>query len=295
MGQRMRTEERNPNTTNLDRVDTLRALELINSEDQTVAGAVRRALPAVAAAVDRIVPGMAQGGRLIYVGAGTSGRLGILDAVECPPTFGVEPHLVVGLIAGGQDAIFRAIEGSEDSEPAAERDVSQLKLGPSDSLVGLAASGRTPYTCAALRSGSRTGALTVGISCSPGSELARIAQIAIEVDTGPEVIAGSTRMKAGTAQKMILNMISTCVMVRLGHVYENLMVNVQLTNEKLFRRGQGIIQTVTGCSPEEARRALDETGSVKTSIAMIKMGISAEEARHLQAGNPSLRTVMGKG
>jgi N-acetylmuramic acid 6-phosphate etherase len=294
MEQRMRTEERNPNTTNLDRVATVKALEMINAEDQTVAGAVRQVLPAVAAAVDRIVAGMARGGRLIYVGAGTSGRLGILDAVECPPTFGVEPQLVVGLIAGGPDAIFRAIEGSEDSETAAELDVSQLNIGPSDSLVGLAASGRTPYTCAALRSGSRAGALTVGISCSPGSELARVAEIAIEVDTGPEVIAGSTRLKAGTAQKMILNMISTCVMVRLGHVYENLMVNVQLTNEKLYRRGQGIIQTVTGCSPEEARGALDETGSVKTSIAMIKMGITADEARRLQAGNSSLRAVLGE-
>ncbi len=290
----MRTEERNPRTTQIDRVETLKALELINTEDQTVAEAVGKVLPAIADAVDRIAARLSRGGRLIYVGAGTSGRLGVLDAVECPPTFGVSPSLVTGILAGGTDAIFHAVEGSEDSGPGAEKDLGTLNPGSDDTIVGLAASGRTPYTCAAVRYGSRAGALTVGISCCPGSELGRIADIAIEVDSGPEVIAGSTRLKAGTAQKMILNMLSTCVMVRLGYVYENLMVNVQLTNDKLVCRGQGIIQAVTSCTAEIADKTLRETRSVKTAIAMIKLGIGHEEARRRLSETSSLRAVLGE-
>jgi N-acetylmuramic acid 6-phosphate etherase len=294
MESKMRTEERNPRTTQIDRLETLRAVELMNAEDRTVAEAVGKVLPAIANAVDRIAEGLSRGGRLIYVGAGTSGRLGVLDAVECPPTFGVSPGLVVGLLAGGPNAFIHAVEGSEDSLEGAERDLGSLGPCPDDAVVGLAASGRTPYTCAAVRYGSKAGALTVGISCCPGSELGKAAEIAIEVDTGPEVIAGSTRLKAGTAQKMVLNMLSTCVMVRLGHVYENLMVNVQLTNEKLLRRGQGIIEAITGCTPDLAASTLRETRSVKTAIAMIKLGIDREEAHRRLSEGPNLRTVLGE-
>lgn len=289
----MSTEAANPKTSNLDQLSTLDIVRVINEEDRTVANAVSSALDNIAACIDRVAERLAAGGRLFYAGTGTSGRLGVLDAVECPPTFGVSPDLVQGIMAGGYPACYGAVESAEDDESQAVTDLKARGVGPQDALIGIAASGSTPYTVSAIRYARSTGAFTAGISCNPGTPLSQAAEIAIEVDTGPEALAGSTRMKAGTAQKMILNMISTAVMVRLGHVHGNLMVNVRLKNQKLVKRGEGIVRDVTGAGLDEARDALQATGSVKAAIILIKLGCGPERALQLSREVRSLRDVIG--
>jgi N-acetylmuramic acid 6-phosphate etherase len=227
-----------------------------------------------------VVEALRAGGRLVYLGAGTSGRLGVLDAAECPPTFGTSPELVIGLLAGGDEAMFHAVEGAEDSGERAVADLERIGFGAKDVLVGIAASGRTPYVIAGLGHARRFGAATVSIACNPGAEVSRAAQVSIELDNGPEVLTGSTRLKAGTSQKLVLNMISTAAMVRLGKVYGNLMVDVQPTNEKLVDRAVRIVAEATGCPEDEAQRALDASdGHAKTAIVMILRGVGAAEAR----------------
>jgi len=272
------TEAAHPLSRDLDLRPTMEILELMNREDVRVPEAVRAALPRLAVLVDGIAARMAEGGRLVYVGAGTSGRLGVLDAAECPPTFGISPDRVVALIAGGEPALTRAVEGAEDDVEAGRLDIRRIGVGSRDAVVGLAASGRTPYTCAALEEAGRLGALTGAVTCSPGSRLGRLAEVAVEVDTGPEILAGSTRLKAGTAQKLILNMISTAVMVRLGYVYDNLMVNVQPTNRKLWRRAVEIVRRLTGVDDLAARRALEEARDVRVAVMMLRCGCGRQEA-----------------
>jgi N-acetylmuramic acid 6-phosphate etherase len=276
------TEARNPSTENLDQLSTLEMLNLINAEDAKVAGAVHAELPAIARAVDAIAARFAEGGRLFYTGAGTSGRLGVLDASECPPTFSVDAALVQGLIAGGDRALRLSSEHSEDSREEGARDLAAAGFAAHDTLVGIAASGRTPYVLGAVEYAKSLGALTVGLSCVPGSALSQQAEIAITPATGPEVLTGSTRMKAGTATKLALNMISTGVMVRTGATYGNLMVNVRATNAKLVDRAHRIIMAATGCDLATATRLLTDSGnSVKTAIVMQKLSLSknASESR----------------
>ncbi len=287
------TESTNPKTANLDQLSTLEIVRAINDEDRTVAEAVSSALENIAACIDRIAEKLAAGGRLFYVGTGTSGRLGVLDAVECPPTFGVSPDVVQGIIAGGYGACYGAVEAAEDDKSQAVSDVTARRIGPGDAVVGIAASGSTPYTVSAIRQARSLGAFTAGIACNPGSPLSTEAEIGIEIDTGPEALAGSTRMKAGTAQKMVLNIISTGVMVRLGHVYGNLMVNVHLKNRKLVKRGEGIVQRVTGAGNDEAKGALEATGSVKAAIILLKLGCKPDRAVQLSREVRNLRDVIG--
>lgn len=280
----MLTEQRNPLSHDLDRRSTLEILELMNREDATVAAAVRAALPAVAEAVEMIAERLRGGGRLIYVGAGTSGRLAVLDAAECVPTFSVDPRLVQALMAGGKAALTTSIEGAEDSREAGRSDLLALNLSARDAVVGIAASGRTPYVVAALEAAGEIGAGTVGVSCNAPAPVLDAAQIRIAALTGPEVLTGSTRLKAGTAQKMILNMISTATMIRLGKVYGNLMVDVKVSNEKLALRARRIVSEVTGVAEAEAARLLAASGSeVKTAVVMALLGIDADAARSLLA------------
>lgn len=288
----MKTEERNPVTADIDRLETLEVLRLINVEDQTVAQAVAGALPEIARAVEGIADRLRGGGRLYYVGTGTSGRLAVLDAAECPPTFGTAPTLVQAVIAGGSEATYRAVEAAEDDSRQGARDLASIGLTAADALVGVSASGQTPYTSGAVKYARQTGSFTVAISCNRDSPISREAEVAIEVETGPEVISGSTRMKAGTAQKLILNMISTATMIRLGHVYGNLMVNVQLKNRKLVARGEGIVSEVAGVPEEVARSALDKAGSVKVAILMLKRNLDREQARRLLDSRGSLRAAL---
>ncbi|GAB4220468.1 MAG: N-acetylmuramic acid 6-phosphate etherase [Acidobacteriota bacterium] len=288
----MSTEDVNPRTRELDTRTTAEIVRLINQEDRTVADAVAAVLPAVTAAVEGIVARLRAGGRLFYVGAGTSGRLGVLDAVECPPTFGVEPDRVIGVLAGGYQACHSAVEAAEDSEAEGRRSLQQAGCTGADAVVGIAASGRTPFTCGALRWARSIGAFTVGLANNRHSELGRIAHVAIEVETGPEVITGSTRMKAGTAQKMVLNMLSTAVMIRLGMVYDNLMVNVHLKNRKLRERGLRILRRITGAAPEAAEAALAAAGDVPTAAVMLSLGCSVEEARSRLQACSSLRQAL---
>ncbi len=278
----MLTEQQNPRSMDLDRRSTLEILEIMNDEDATVAGAVRRVLPAIAQAVDVIAARLRDGGRLIYAGAGTSGRLGVLDAAECVPTFGVPPTLVQGVIAGGSPALVNPAEGAEDDRAAGRRDLQALSLSAGDAVVGIAASGNTPYVVAALEYANEIGAATVGVTCNSPAAVLDTAQIAIPVLTGPEVLTGSTRLKAGTAQKMVLNMLSTASMVRLGKVYGNLMVDVQVTNVKLAGRARRIVAQVAEISEDEAGRLLEATDNrVKPAIVMALLGISLEEATGL--------------
>ncbi len=277
------TESRNAASSELDTLPTLEMLRLINDQDAGVAAAVAAELTSVARAVDAIADRFEQGGRLFYIGAGTSGRLGVLDASECPPTFSVPPTLFQGIIAGGDHALRLSSERSEDSFEEGALDLAARHFGQPgvfehDTLIGIAASGRTPYVLGAIAHARRLGALTIGLSCVPGSPLAQAAEIAISPATGPEVLTGSTRLKAGTATKLVLNMISTGVMIRTGAVYGNLMVNLQTTNEKLVNRGQRIISEATGCDQATAARLLDEAGSVKTAIAMLKLKLNRSEA-----------------
>lgn len=274
------TEERNPLTTNIDTLPTLDMLALINSEDQKVALAVGGELPNIAAAVDAISERMQRGGRLIYIGAGTSGRLGVLDASECPPTFGTPPELVVGLIAGGDAALTDAVEGAEDDEEGGAREIAELNTTEKDCVVGIAASGHTPYAIGGLEEAKKRSALTVSIACNRPSPLGELADIAIAPIVGPEVVSGSTRLKAGTAQKMVLNMISTGVMIRLGKTYSNLMVDVQPTNAKLRQRARRIVAQATGVSLEGATKILQACNSeVKTAIVAVLANVPPEVAR----------------
>jgi len=284
---RLLTEQPNPASASIDELATEDVLRIINAEDHKVAGAVERVIPAVARAVDAIVAAFERGGRLFYIGAGTSGRLGILDASECPPTFSVPPEMVQGVIAGGEAALSRATETTEDDPAIGARDLAARGFTRNDVLVGIAASGRTPFTLGAVAEARRQGAVTVGISCTPDSELARAVDIAITPLVGPEVVAGSTRMKAGTAQKLVLNMLSTGAFVRLGYVYGNLMVNVQPKNHKLRDRAQRIVAQTAGVSQQRAGKLLAEAGdSVRTAILMAKADIGREEAeRRLAAAN----------
>lgn len=279
------TEARNPRSSNLDQLSTLDLLTLINDEDASVAAAVRACLPKIAEAVDRIAARFEDGGRLFYLGAGTSGRLGVLDASECPPTFSVDATLFTGLIAGGDSALRRSSEGSEDLPDAGAADLLPFALTQHDSVVGIAASGRTPYVLGALAYARERSAFTVALTCAGGSaspsHMALIADLAIEVATGPEVLTGSTRMKAGTATKLILNSLSTAIMVRRGAVFANLMVNVQTTNRKLINRAERILAEIARCTPGEAKRLLQAAGSLKTAIAMQHSDLDRESAEKL--------------
>lgn len=276
------SEQRHPGTMNLDQLDTMALLETINDEDQKVAPAVRTQLPMVAQAVDAIVAAFAQGGRLVYIGAGTSGRLGILDAVECPPTFSVSPQMVVGLIAGGDPAIIKAVEGAEDSETLAIADLTRISLQAQDILVGIAASGRTPYVLGAIAYARALGCTTVGVSCNPGSALTKAADISICPAVGPEVLTGSTRLKSGSAQKLVLNMLTTASMIRLGKAYQNLMVDLQTTNIKLKARAVKIVMAASGCTQEQAHQALQQChGQVKAAILQVVTGIDFSHCEQL--------------
>ena len=288
------TEQRNPASSNLDRLSTAELVALINREDQSVPLAVEAALPQVAAAVDAIVERFQQGGRLFYVGSGTSGRLGVLDAVECPPTFGVAPDRVQGILAGGDGAVFRAVEGAEDDREAGAANLRDRECRSVDAVMGISASGRTPYVLGALDHARSIGALTLSLTSNPGSALTSAAEIPIVATTGPEVITGSTRMKAGTAQKLILNMISTAVMVRMGYVLGNLMVKVQLKNEKLIERGRRIVSEVTECGPEDAAQALKVAeNDVRIAILVAKhnLDVSAAKQRLAAAGDNLWRAL----
>ncbi|MDA5536479.1 N-acetylmuramic acid 6-phosphate etherase [Yersinia mollaretii] len=288
------SESRNPATMELDKLSTLAMLTCINDEDRKVPEAIRLVLPAIAQAVDLAAEALKQGGRLIYLGAGTSGRLGVLDASECPPTFGVPHGMVIGLIAGGPGALLKAVEGAEDDMALGMRDLQDLHLTATDMVVGLAASGRTPYVIGALRYARQLGCPTAAISCNPDSPIAQEAQVAISPVVGPEALTGSTRMKSGTAQKLVLNMLSTGAMVRLGKVYQNLMVDVKATNVKLVDRACRIVVEATGASRAEAENALSQTEfEVKPAILMILKGVSAEQARQdLQQHQGYLRAAL---
>ena len=276
---RLATEQRNPRTRDLDTLDVAGVLERISAEDHTVPAAVARELPAIAQAVDLVIASFRQGGRLIYVGAGTSGRLGVLDASECPPTFGSDPAMVQGVMAGGTGALVRAVEGAEDREAEGEEAMREKKVGPKDTVIGLAASRRTPFVVAALRVARRLGARTAYVTCTPRSEFTLDVDVAICPEVGPEPIMGSTRMKAGTAQKLVLNMITTTAFIRMGKVYENMMVDLMATSEKLVERSRRTVMTVTGVDYDTAARAIADAGkSVKTAIVMLKLGCSRPEA-----------------
>lgn len=277
--QKIATEQRNPNTMNIDTLSTLDMVNLINREDHRVADAVGEVTDKIAQAVDVIAEKLAAGGRLIYCGAGTSGRLGILDAVECPPTYSTDPETVQALMAGGYGAIFKAVEGAEDSKELGVEDMKNIHFSRKDVLVGIAASGRTPYVRGCMEYAKQLGAPTVAVTCCPGSELDQFADIGIAPAPGPEVVTGSTRMKSGTAQKMVLNMLSTGAMIKLGKVYGNLMVDVKPSNEKLIRRCVTIVCSAAECTEAEATKALEECDyRPKVAIVMVLRGVNAETA-----------------
>ncbi|GGB31996.1 N-acetylmuramic acid 6-phosphate etherase [Flexivirga endophytica] len=276
------TEARNPRSADLDVMDTRQMLELMNDEDRTVAVAVRDALPEITEAVDLIAASLRSGGRLIYVGAGTSGRLGLLDAVECPPTFDTDADQVTALLAGGQWAFVEAVEGAEDDMSTAATDVDGLEVGPDDTVVGIAASGRTPYVIGGLRRARERGAQTVALACNRGSLIGKEAEVAIEVATGPEVLTGSTRLKAGTAQKMVCNMLSTAAMVRIGKTYGNFMVDMRPTNAKLVDRARRIVAAATESDEQTAADALTAAGGrTKVAVVMLLAGVDATRAEQL--------------
>lgn len=276
------TEQRNPASERIDSLPTEQMLAVINEEDAKIAGSVHAAIPEIGRAVDAIAARMRQNGRLFYIGAGTSGRLGVLDASECRPTFNIPQEMVQGIMAGGEAALVRATEASEDDDSAGARDLRERGFRPSDSVVGIAASGRTPYVLGAIDWARGEGAFTAGISCSPNSELSWRAEVGIELLVGPEVLTGSTRMKAGTATKLALNMISTGVMIRLGYVYGNLMVNVQPTNDKLRDRAHRIIVEAAGVDIARAAQLLNDSGkNVRVAILMAKRGLNRDEAAAL--------------
>ena len=291
----MTTERRNPRTMQLDTMSELEIVTVMNEEDARVPLAIAKKLPEVAQAAHWAAEAFAAGGRLFYMGAGTSGRLGVLDAAECPPTFGVDPGQVVGLIAGGERAFIKAVEGAEDDRDLGRSDLEAHGLTAKDVVVGIAASGRTPYVLGGLAYARSVGCKTAAIACNPGSAVGKAADLAIEVEVGPEVLTGSTRLKSGTAQKLILNMISTASMVRAGKAYQNLMVDVMQTNEKLHVRAENIVIDATGVDRAEARRAIDAaSGSVKCAITMLLAGCGAEEAaRRLEEAGGHVRAAVG--
>jgi N-acetylmuramic acid 6-phosphate etherase len=288
------TEQANPRTADIDRRSTLEIVTLINGEDRTVAEAVARELPRVAAAVDRIVERLESGGRLFYVGTGTSGRLGVLDASECPPTFGVSRELVQGIIAGGYDALYKAVEAAEDDPVRAARDLESAGVSARDAVVGISASGNTPYTLGALEHARQLGAVAIAITCNPQSRMAAVADVSIAPVVGPEVIAGSSRMKAGTAQKLTLNMLSTATMIRLGLVYGNLMANLQPNNAKLVRRACGILAEETKLDMDEAARVFESAGrDLRLALVMARAGLSRADAQALlKAHGQSVRRAL---
>lgn len=290
----VKTELQNPRTRGLDTKSALAIVRILNREDELVAKAVRRELPKIARAVDAIVSSLQRGGRLFYVGAGTSGRLAVLDASEIPPTYGTKPEMVQAFIAGGEKALRGAVEGAEDSEGDGARVLARAKAARKDVVVGIAASGTTPYVLGAIGWAKNRGCVTVGITSNSNSPLARAVKIAITPQTGPEPISGSTRMKAGTSQKMVLNMLSTASMVRLGRVYDNWMMRVALTNHKLRKRGSRILQEVAGVSASTAEHALRLSGhSMPTAFVMLKAGASASDAkRRLTASRGHLRQAI---
>ena len=274
------TERRNPRTANIDTLSSLEMAKLINAEDHHCAEAVEAVLPQIAQSIDIIYEKIRSGGRLFYAGAGTSGRLGVLDAAECPPTYGVDPGLVVGLIAGGPSAFLKAIEGAEDSAELGKQDLIDRQFTDKDALVGIAASGRTPYVIGAMDYARSVGASVIALVCTHNSEMSHHADITIDPVPGPEVVTGSSRMKSGTCQKLVLNMLSTCVMIKSGKVYGNLMVDVQATNQKLVRRAISIVCEATGETEEKAKAALDQCGfSCKTAIVMLLLGLDAAAAK----------------
>lgn len=279
---RMTTERRNAATMDLDQMTALEIAAVMNREDRKVPLAIEKALPQIAQTIEAVEASFRQGGRLFYIGAGTSGRLGVLDASECPPTFGVDPGMVVGLIAGGDRALRFPIEGAEDDRELCVKDLKEHDLCAKDTLVGIAASGRTPYVLGGLDYARSLGCKTAAIACNSGSAVGKAADIAIEVEVGPEVLTGSTRLKSGTAQKLIVNMISTGAMVRVGKAYQNLMVDVVQSNEKLQVRAENIVMEATGVERAEARRTIDAAGgSVKTAITMVLASCGKEEALEL--------------
>lgn len=287
------TEAPNPTSAEIDALPTTEMLQVINMADQEIPTAVEREIPNIASAVDAIVQRLEAGGRLFYVGAGTSGRLGVLDASECPPTFNTSSELVQGLIAGGDRALRHSVEKAEDDPEQGKRDLEERKFGTADALVGIAASGRTPYVLGGIQYARALGAMTVGLSCTPNSELAQAVEIAITPVVGPEIVTGSTRMRAGTATKLVLNMLSTGVMIRMGYVYGNFMVNVQPTNGKLTDRARRIIAAIADVSYDEASELLEKAGSVRTAILMHKRNLSRSEAEaRLAAAKGRLRAAL---
>ncbi|MER8534142.1 N-acetylmuramic acid 6-phosphate etherase [Mesorhizobium sp. M1005] len=294
--ERLVSEDRNPKTMDIDLLPTLEVLRKINDEDKGVAAAVEKVIPDIAAAVDRIVSAFQNGARLVYMGAGTSGRLGVLDASECPPTFGVPEDMVVGLIAGGVDALVHSAEGAEDDPKQGIKALQAIKLTAGDVVVGIAVSGRTPYVIGGLTYAKEVGATTVALSCNPRSTIAGIADIGISPVVGPEVLTGSTRLKSGTAQKLVLNMLSTASMIRIGKSYQNLMVDLNPSNKKLVARAVRIVMQTTGCAAQQARQALDQTGNdVKLAILVTITGMGVEEARKALANAGGfLRKAIGE-
>jgi N-acetylmuramic acid 6-phosphate etherase len=289
-----KTEGRNPHSRGLDQKSTLEILRVLNREDARVALAVGRELPKIARAADAIAKAFRSGGRLIYIGAGTSGRLAVLDATECPPTFGTDPKMVHAILAGGSRALRHAVEGAEDSATHGTRDLKRAKVSRQDVVVGVAASGTTPYVLGALKFAKRRGALAVGVTSNPHSPLAREADISIAPDTGPEAVSGSTRLKAGTAQKMVLNLLSTAAMVRIGRVYGNWMIHVALRNDKLRRRGTRILAEAAGVNALIAQHALRQSGhNLPAALVMLKTGSNARDARRsLAAAHGNVRDAL---
>lgn len=294
MQEKLLTEQVNPASEGIDGLPTEQILRIMNAEDARIAASIQMEIQAITRAVEAIANAIQGGGRLFYIGAGTSGRLGVLDAAECPPTFNVSPDLVQGIIAGGQAALARASEATEDDPELGVQDLRAHGFTSRDVLVGIAASGRTPYVLGAVGEARRLGAVTIGISCTPDSELSGVVDIAIEPKPGPEIIAGSTRLRAGTATKLVLNMLSTATMIRLGHVYGNLMVNVQPKNAKLLDRARRIIAQAAGVDPERASELLSAAGnSVKTAIVMEKLALSRDEAeRRLRDAGGRVSTAL---
>jgi N-acetylmuramic acid 6-phosphate etherase len=288
------SEASNPRSAEIDLMSTLEILQTINAEDREVPKAVEAVLPAIAAAVDLVTQAFGRGGRLVYMGAGTSGRLGVLDASECPPTFSVPKDMVIGLIAGGPTALTAAIEGAEDDEEGGRQALAELDLTAKDVVVGIAVSGRTPYVIGGLRYARSLGAATISLSCNPGSTIAALADVAISPVVGPEVLTGSTRLKSGTAQKLVLNMLSTASMIRIGKTYGNLMVDLTVSNAKLSARATAMLMEATGCGAAEAQRLLETTeGSVKLAILMQLTGTDVSAARAaLERSNGFLRPAI---
>ena len=284
--EKMLSEQRNPNTLHIDALSSLEVVTLLNNEDKQVAFAVEKNLPQIAQAVEHIVAAFQAGGRLVYMGAGTSGRLGVLDASECPPTFGVPSSMVVGLIAGGETALRNAVEGAEDNIEAGEQDLRHIHFSRKDVLVGIAASGRTPYVIGGLRYAKQLGATTISLVSNPNAIMSEIADIAITTAVGPEALTGSSRLKSGTAQKMVLNMLTTAAMIRLGKCYQNLMVDVQATNQKLKARAIRIVMQATDCDQATAEQTLLTTnGNVKLAIMMLLSGLDKAQAEAVLAQN----------